>query len=148
MRKVVRSTSRLVVRRSQMLRSRRRIAAVAGVAAGVLLLPVLLVDHPALAGPAAWVFQSDTSLSSSDGAENTDAHPDRTNLCEGTIGIPFGDDPGWARVGGSPNPHAPVTEAHGQVFPDLSDIGIKKTNPFVTSTDNRSTTTASRSTSS
>src|SRR3954447_5372998 len=129
MRTLITLTSRLVARWPRMLGSRRRVAATAGISCAVLLLPVLLVDHPALAGPAAWVFASDTSLSSSDGQEDTDAHPDRTNLCEGTIGIPFGDDPGWARVGGNPNPHAPVTEAHGQVFPDLSDIGIKKTNP-------------------
>ena len=130
------STSEVIRRWRRAVRNRpRAVIAVASMAA-VLAVPVVLTNAPAFAGASGWVFASDTSLSSSDGQENTDAHPDRTNLCEGTLGIPFGNDPGWARVGGNPSPHTPAVEAHGQVFPDLSDIGIKKTNPFITHTDN------------
>lgn len=97
------------------------------VAAFFAALPVVALAHGN-----AWVFETDTTLISRDGQENTTAFPDRTNLCEGTFGIPFGGDPGWARVGGSPNPNTPFVEARGQVFPDFAH----RTNPFVTSTDN------------
>ena len=72
------------------------------------------------------------------------------NDCEDYVNIPFGLGPGWARVGGAVDPHAPIIEVSGQildphdyvVFND-DDIGSDdslprsvKTNAFVTHTDN------------
>jgi len=123
------STSEVIRRWWRAVRNRpRAVIAVASMGA-VLAVPIVLTNAPAFAGASGWVFASDSALSSSDGHDNTDAHPDRTNLCEGTLGIPFGDDPGWARVGGDPNPHTPAVEAHGQVVPDLSDASPTRSPP-------------------
>ena len=84
-----------------------------------------------------WVRQSEQPvLDSSLSDENTNARPSQTNLCEGTTGIPFGGDPPWVRVGGSPDPNTPFVEARGQVLPDSAQAPFfNKTNPFVTHTD-------------
>jgi hypothetical protein len=102
-------------------------------------MSLFLMTAPlALADNSAWVYDTETTLGSFQASENVFLHPERTNLCEGVLGIPFGGDPGWVRVGGSPNPHTPVVEARGQVFPDLAGANDDppKTNPFVTHTDN------------
>lgn len=68
------------------------------------------------------------------------------NDCDDLIGIPIGDAPGWVRVSGDPDPHAPIIEVSGQIldpqayvnFPDDDDQSLPrrvKTNAFVTHTD-------------
>jgi hypothetical protein len=95
----------------------------------------------------AWLPSVQANIFSQDGLENTDLHPLKTNLCEGTLGIPFGTDPGWVRVNGSPNPNTPFVKGTGQVLPDLyhalhkagliDEVGHDyKTNPFVHESDN------------
>jgi len=90
-----------------------------------------------------WVFPSDTTLSSEDADENIFVHPERTNLCNRPPGeipgivtsleaaIALGLVPHWVRVSGSPDPHWPVVEARGQLFPGVGD----RLNPFVTNGD-------------
>jgi len=66
------------------------------------------------------------------------------NGCDGKVGIPFGMSPGWVRVGGSTDPHAPIVEAQGQILDpqqyiaalgsDAKDFNTK-TNAFVNYTD-------------
>ena len=114
---------------------RRWVAVVmASVIASTFLLPLA-----ALATDSGWIKQADqTVMDSANGLEDTNAHPDRTNLCEGTgssdIDILFATDPPWVRVSGSPDPHTPFTEAEGQILPDAgSDQHFF--NPFVTHTD-------------
>src|SRR5215208_2298477 len=113
------------------------------VAAGAMLLaPALLAATKALELTGnSWVSVSDAGTDSSDALEKFSVDG-RTNLCEGINGIPFGSDPGWAKVGGDPDPLVPFVKVEGQVLPDLAHATVKtgddryKTNPFVTSTDN------------
>ena len=89
----------------------------------------------------AWVHEGEQTVQDSESAE-TGNHP---NECEGEVGIPFGEDPGWARVGGSSDPHAPIIEVSGQildphayvVFDEDDEVqAAGKTNAFVNHTDN------------
>lgn len=92
----------------------------------------------------AWVSESDGPFVDSDTAEIDDAaHPNR---CEGSVGIPFGDDPGWVRTSGDNSPYAPITEVLGQVLDprDYLDVdyqldgqsGLGMSNSQITYTDN------------
>ena len=67
------------------------------------------------------------------------------NDCEDYINIPGGLGPGWARVGGDPNPHAGVISVSGQVLDPHAYVvfsggdsipSSRKTNAFVNYTDN------------
>jgi hypothetical protein len=120
---------------SQGLR-RLRVALATAVVGSFLLLRLSAIDN-------AWVHQSDSTHVVSNSAEvESDAF---ANGCEGIMGIPFGDDPGWVRVTRDPSPSAPITEMVGQVpdphafLPIGSDDGpngLGMTNGFITYTDN------------
>lgn len=103
---------------------------------GLALLVFVVAIGIARAHPNGWVDSSETSLQSSESRELGD--PDRPNLCEGIAGIPVGTDPGWVRVGGSPDPETPFVEATGQLLPDArsEDELNYHTNPYVTAEDN------------
>jgi hypothetical protein len=103
---------------------------------------VFLIAAPALALTGnGWISPGEAGTDSSDALEKFSVNG-RTNLCEGINGIPFGSDPGWAKVGGDPNPFVPFATLEGQVLPDLAHATVKteddryKTNPLITSTDN------------
>src|SRR2546427_11402957 len=98
-----------------------------------LLLP--LVGQPAHAHEQPWVSESEAGVNSADAVE-PDILPigsPNPNLCEGTVGLPFGADPSWVRVNGSPDPATPFVEARGQLLPELSSGDA--TNPFVSHID-------------
>lgn len=115
---------------------RLRVALATAVAGSCLLLQLSAIDN-------AWVHQSDSPhIRSTDAELETDAF---ANGCEGIMGIPFGDDPGWVRVTRDPSPLAPITEIVGQVLDphaflpigdDDGPNGLGMTNAFITYTDN------------
>jgi hypothetical protein len=118
-------------RRANVLGSVCVLAVVAGLFVEVLL-----------AADTVWVQQSSIAggVIDSELAEN---QPD--NDCEDYINIPGGLGPGWARVGGDPNPHAPIISVAGQVLDPHDYVNFsggdslpasRKTNAFVTHTDN------------
>jgi hypothetical protein len=119
-------------------RSHRRLHVAAATAAvtAFLLLQLSAIDN-------VWVRQTDATLVDSNSAEQETI--DFANGCEGLMGIPFGDDPGWVRVDRDPNPHAPITEIVGQVLNPHAFLpvgtadgpnGLGMTNAFITFTDN------------
>jgi hypothetical protein len=69
-----------------------------------------------------WVKQSEVIGGVVD-SEDAEDQPD--NDCEDYINIPFGNGPGWARVGGSPNPHAGVLSVSGQVLDPHAYVEFK-----------------------
>src|SRR5262245_53859494 len=84
-----------------------RVALATAIAASFVLLRLSAIDN-------VWVHQSDSShIASNDAEVETAAF---ANGCEGIMGIPFGDDPGWVRVTRDPSPQAPITELMGQVL--------------------------------
>jgi hypothetical protein len=95
------------------------------------VLAVLALPSPAGAHDSTWVYQSEAGQISTQANENINSYPDKTNLCEDWVGIPFGYDPSWVRVSGSPDPNTPFVEASGQLLPDLNG----STNPYVTGGD-------------
>jgi hypothetical protein len=116
----------------------RRLRVALATAAGIALVLLRLT-----AIDSAWVHQSDTPHIASNDAEVETA--EFANGCEGIMGIPFGDDPGWVRVTRDPSPFAPITEMIGQVLDPHAFLpigngdgpnGIGMTNSFITYTDN------------
>jgi hypothetical protein len=106
------------------------------VAASFLLIRLFAIDS-------VWVHQADSTHIASDDAEVETA--EFANGCEGIMGIPFGDDPGWVRVTRDPSPLAPITEMVGQVLDPRAFLpigtgdgpnGLGSTNGFITYTDN------------
>lgn len=118
------------------LSRRLRVPLAIAIAGSFLLIRLFAIDS-------AWVHYADSShISSNDAEVETDEF---ANGCEGIMGIPFGDDPGWVRVTRDPSPFAPITELMGQVldpraFLDIGNgngaTGLGSTNAFITYTDN------------
>jgi hypothetical protein len=115
---------------------RLRVALATAAAVAFFLLRLTAIDN-------AWVHQADSPHIASNEAENETA--EFPNGCEGIMGIPFGDDPGWVRVTRDPSPLAPITEMVGQVLDPHAFLpigngdgpnGIGMTNAFITYTDN------------
>jgi len=112
-------------------------------AAAVMLLPpsILAATKALELTGNAWVSPGEAGTDSSDALEKFSVNG-QSNNCEGINGIPFGSDPGWAKVGGDASPFVPFVKLEGQVLPDLAHALVKtgddryKTNPFVTATDN------------
>ncbi len=89
-----------------------------------------------------WVLLSEAGHSSNEAEDGPYVDPDFPILgqlgdCEGSVGIPFGANPGWVRVSHETNPAlASFVEARGQILYHNTDVGgPKKPNPFVTHTD-------------
>jgi hypothetical protein len=68
------------------------------------------------------------------GHQSNEAEDDHPGNCEGVVGIPFGTDPSWVRVGGNTLPDAPFVRANAQIL-DHNTGDTSKPNPFVTNMD-------------
>jgi hypothetical protein len=133
-----RPVSRSVLGAVPLGRRLRVLTVVVGLVAGTTM-----VVPSANAANTAWVVESEIQGGVVD-SETAEDLPG--NDCDDLIGIPAGDAPGWVRVTGDPNPHAPIIEVSGQIldpqqyvaFPDDDDQSLPKrvkTNAFVTHTD-------------
>src|SRR5262245_44194581 len=71
----------------------------------VMLSLLILIPAAALGDGQEWVHPSEA------GHRSSEAENQPPGNCEGVLGIPFGTDPQWVRVGGSTSPSTPFIEA-------------------------------------
>jgi len=109
-------------------KQRIRVLVLVGIAATSLVLTQTPVPQ-ALSAGTDWAHVDEAGHTSDEAEDQTPAE------CEGTFGIPFGSDPGWVRVGGSPYPTTPFVKAEGQVLVENGNDYIAQQS-FITHTDN------------
>lgn len=103
-------------------------------AAGIVLAAMWAAVLAPYSAREALSLGTDWSRLAEAGHTSAEAEAQRPAECEGIFGIPFGTDPGWVRVGGSPSPTTPFVHASGQILTD-SATGFFEQQAFVTHTD-------------
>lgn len=101
--------------RTAVVRTDRRRTHVTGAAVAASLWVALLGPYGAQEALSAG---TDWSRITEAGHLSSEAEAQRPAECEGVLGIPFDTDPGWVRVGGSPQHDTPFVHASGQILTD------------------------------